>query len=110
MQSVTEAYAVCTDGRVFTAAHRDVDITATCASGEVCYWGSASQQSGVHGNFKVAEASFSYSLALVPFDDGLVRRPQADWHITTCQGAGEGIEVVLHHLAEGRRGKVSMLE
>lgn len=86
---------------------RDVDIMATCASGEVCYWGSASQQSGVHGTFKLAEAGFSYSLALVPFEDGLVRRPQADWHINTCQGAGEGIEVVLHNLEEGRRGTVS---
>lgn len=78
-----------------------------CARGEVCYWGSASQQSGVHGSFKLAEASFSYTLALVPFEDGLVRRPQADWQINTCQGAGEGIEVMLHHLEEGRRGTVS---
>jgi hypothetical protein len=90
-------------GRVFTNVRpkrspfsrqlRDVDISFTCSSAVLCYWGSVVQQRGARAHVRSGELQLTYTLGLVPFSDGLIRRPTANWSITSCHGNGEDIRV-----------------
>eukprot|EP00058_Branchiostoma_floridae_P006376 XP_002591864.1 hypothetical protein BRAFLDRAFT_89377 [Branchiostoma floridae] len=49
---------------------------------KVNYWASFAQQRGIEMCFGTGSINSEWSLTLVPYTDGLIRRPRADWSIT----------------------------
>ncbi|XP_078600068.1 bridge-like lipid transfer protein family member 2 isoform X1 [Branchiostoma floridae x Branchiostoma japonicum] len=49
---------------------------------KVNYWASFAQQRGIEMCFGTGSITSEWSLTLVPYTDGLIRRPRADWSIT----------------------------
>ena len=59
-----------------------VDIPNTV----IQYWSSVRQHQGLEFQIQSAVFHVGYRLKLIPHSDGLIRRPEADWAISTCDG------------------------
>lgn len=58
----------------------------------LCYWSSVRKQDGIECSIKDITFKLTYTLNLIPFDDGLTRRPRADWSMSACEGCVNGIK------------------
>jgi hypothetical protein len=75
----------------FTRHINSIDIKLNITDIMILYWSSVKKQDGVECNINKAFFQLSYKLHLIPFTDGLVRRPKPDWRLSSCQGKLEGI-------------------
>ena len=52
----------------------------------ISYWSSVRKQEGIECTVDQLTFKLAYQLHLVSFGDSLIRRPRADWRMSTCEG------------------------
>ena len=57
------------------------------------YWSSVQQEQGLECHIDKAELALQYQHTMVPYNDGLLRRPRAEWNIINCTGTVSCISV-----------------
>ena len=51
------------------------------------YWSSATMGQGITIETGICTVEVKQFLKLIPYKDGLIRRPQSEWNITNCLGS-----------------------
>ena len=69
-----------------------MNIDIKLPSSTVSYWSSVRRQEGVDCNIQNCSFRLTYSLQLIPYNDGLTRRPRSDWKMSSCEGTLNGLE------------------
>ncbi|XP_070572768.1 bridge-like lipid transfer protein family member 2 isoform X2 [Ptychodera flava] len=64
--------------------YRFCEFNAKWPEFRVCYWASFAQQNGLEFNLGPGTFRVKCRRTLTPFNDGLLRRPQASWAIVQC--------------------------
>ena len=65
---------------------RTFSLSASFPKTTLQYWSSVYQQRGVECHVSSGTCDMKYTLQLIPYDDGLVRRPKTDWSVASLQG------------------------
>ena len=92
---------------IILLSSRTFCLSASFPKSTLQYWSSVYQQRGLEFHVDGASFDMKYILKLVPYDDGLVRRPRTDWLVASLQG--EVLDILAYTCTKSKEEELDMV-